>query len=122
VKIPFLNKADIVLGVVLLILGFGSMAFVRISPADSSVVEISVRGQIVKTLPLSENCEYELSDDYGFNKIVVNDGSVYISESDCHGKDCVAIGRIKSEGQIILCLPHRLMVRIVGGGEIDASV
>ena len=121
-KSSFIKKADIALAIVLLIAGLGSMFLVRRPAAESGMVEINVAGKVVKTLPLSKDCSFEVSNEYGSNTIVIENGAVYVSESDCHGKDCKAIGKISSEGQLILCLPHRLMIKIAGGGEVDASV
>ena len=47
---------------------------------------------------------------------------VRVTESDCPDRREVAEGEISRRGQSLICLPHRLIVRIAQeGGETDAS-
>lgn len=57
--------------------------------------------------------------DYGFNTISTENGYVWIDDADCDDKLCVLQGKISGSGQVIICLPHRLVVRIEGSGERD---
>lgn len=61
--------------------------------------------------------------DGGENTVVIHDNCVYVESADCPGQDCVKMGRISKAGEEIVCLPHRLVIRIVGGeAGIDAMV
>lgn len=59
----------------------------------------------------------EIQTEFGYNKIEVSDKGVRITESDCKDKQC--IGQISKTGEIIVCLPHRLVVKIEGNREVD---
>ena len=109
------------LAAVLLILGFGSMVLFGAKDAGASV-EVLVDGKIVKTMSLGKDGAFEIDNEYGHNTVSVKNGKVRVSDADCHGRDCVAMGEISGEGQIIVCLPHKLLVRISGEGDVDASV
>lgn len=57
----------------------------------------------------------------GYNILVIEGGEVWLSEADCPNLLCVKTGKIRYAGQSIVCLPHRLAVRIVGGASaLDA--
>lgn len=70
-------------------------------------------GREVARLPLSEDGEHTLiCGDGEYNRIVVKDGTVFISEASCPDKICVHTGKVNREGDSIVCLPHRLVVRV----------
>ncbi len=56
------------------------------------------------------------------NTIVIDDGKVAITESNCPGEDCVHSGWISQAGRNIICLPNRVEVRIVGNDGVDFVV
>lgn len=53
--------------------------------------------------------------------LTIKDGKAYVSKCDCPDKVCVSSGKIHKNGQIIVCAPAGISIRIVGkGGELDA--
>ena len=51
----------------------------------------------------------------------INDGGVYVSDSDCPGRDCVHTGVIRQAGQSIVCLPAQVVISIVStSSDVDA--
>ena len=67
-------------------------------------------------LPLSEPGEYRISDGDSYNVIEITEGGVRMKEADCPDQICV------SRGLSIVCLPHRLVIRLeqLGDQELDA--
>ncbi len=57
---------------------------------------------------------------YGYNHIRIHDESVTMVDSTCPNGDCVKMGTIKDAGDILVCLPYKLMVRLEGGEAVDA--
>ena len=47
-----------------------------------------------------------------------------VAEANCGDHTCVRTGKISREGEVIVCLPHRLTVEIQGGAPagFDAAV
>lgn len=111
----YFKKADLLLLAAILLLSAAGFAVLRSSANENSMIEISIAGEIRERKPLSADSVYYIRSEYGYNIINVEGGQVWISEADCRGGDCVSFGKISSEGQIILCLPHKLAVRITGG-------
>ena len=58
----------------------------------------------------------EINSEYGYNKIEISSDGVRMAEADCEDKLDVAAGKITRANEYIICLPHRLTVRICGGG------
>ena len=68
----------------------------------------------------SEDYSFEAKNEFGFNIINVQKGAVFISDADCKNKDCVKIGKISKVNDFIICLPHKLLIRIEGETDIEA--
>ena len=121
-RYPFFKKADILLAVLLLALGAGSLALLRSEPSSESSVGIYVDGELYGSRSLSEDWELAVTTRYGNNRVSAKSGLVTVTDSDCEGKDCLRMGPVSKEGQLILCLPHRLMIIIEGSGGVDSVV
>lgn len=76
---------------------------------------ITIDGKIYKEIKLTKghNEEIEIKSKYGENVIAIEDGSVHMHESDCKDRICLKMGTISTPGDSIICLPNRLMVKIV---------
>lgn len=114
---PYLSfrRGDLVaVGVILLAaLGLG-LFFLGLGAGTGSVtVEIRRDGQLVESIPLTQDKRVTVDGDYT-NVIVVRDGAVWMESSDCPGADCVHSGKISAAGRAIVCLPNRVEVRLVG--------
>lgn len=90
--------------------------------ADERVVVITDGDGQTQRIPITENGTYTIESSLGKNVVVISYGSVYMAEADCPGHDCIEQGAIDTAGEIIVCLPHKLIVNIEGGesSEIDS--
>lgn len=77
-------------------------------------VEISVDGQVVKTLSLDKE-EAFVAEGYGggTNHIIIEAGKVSVTEATCPDKVCVKQGWISQNGESLVCLPNRMIARII---------
>ena len=82
------------------------------------MVEVSVNSSI-KTYPLNKDATIETEGEFK-NIITVKDKTVWISYAGCPDKVCKNTGKISKKGQSIICVPEKMVVRIVGGGDVDA--
>lgn len=113
-KLPFFKKADIILLAVLIVIGAAGLLVFGKQSAPGGTAIITVDGVQADSLPLSTDQSVKIETEYGSNMITVENGQVFVSEADCRGKDCMSLGKISRAGQMIVCLPHHLTVRIVG--------
>ena len=117
----FIKKADIVLFVVLVVIGLASSVYAVMSKSAGETVNIKLNGELYGTYSLLEDRSIEIKDGDKSNTVVIKDGTVKVTESNCTNQVCVRHGKISSAGESIVCLPHKLVVSIEvrGGGKYD---
>lgn len=83
--------------------------------APAAVVEISIDGTVAETLDLSKNQELDIEGvNGGHNHLVILNGEAWVSEASCPDKICVHQGKISRDGEMIVCLPNRMIAKISG--------
>lgn len=84
--------------------------------SDELIMKVSIDGKVVKTVTITKDmtAEYHFGADDHYNIVVVKDGKVSILEADCPGQYCVKKGEISKPKEIIVCLPHKLVVELEG--------
>ena len=112
------HRLDIIVIASFLLLSLLVSLLVLVFRKEGARVEVMIEGKVVATYPLSVNSTYELN--RGTNAIVIENGAVYMSYSDCPDHKCEKMGKKKYIGQSISCLPNRLSVKITG--ESDDAV
>ena len=89
------------------------------------VARVTRDGVLLEEIDLSRvDAPYSLTfeDGSGSNTVLVERGRIRVSEADCPDQICVHQGWISDDLIPIICLPHRLLIEIVGaGGELDAG-
>ena len=58
----------------------------------------------------------------GSNTILVQPGRICVSEADCPDRICVHQGWLSDGAAPVVCMPHRLVLRLKDGEEADAFV
>ena len=100
----------------------GSAAFILLQRgrAPAPVARISRDGVLLEEINLSrvdEPYSLTLEDESGRNVLSVERGRVRVSEADCPDQVCVKQGWVSNGAAPIVCLPHKLVVELVGTGE-----
>ena len=69
---------------------------------------------------ISTNKFIEIRSQYGYNKVELDKNRVRVVEADCPDKIDVKSGWIEKNNEMLVCLPNRVVVRIVGkNSELD---
>ena len=113
-----LTWADKTLIAVLVVVALAGIALPLFSSssADQSQAIITVDGKTLKTVALDGHHEViRVSGVTGYDVVEVADRRVRIVEADCPDKLCVNQGWISRAPQQIVCLPNRVVVRVVSG-------
>lgn len=119
------KKLNIIIAAVIVALVLAGVAgvylFGQTTDARTAVVKDADGNEY--TFALSENAQQTITSSAGSNTIVVENGTVRVSEADCPNHDCVEQGAIQSAGQQIVCLPHKLTVDVTDqNGEAEYDV
>lgn len=116
-----MNRKDLILIVLLLSAAGAAAVFLFLrkgavsAPQPTAVARVD--GEVIGVWPLGTQQEVDLDTDYGHNHLSLKDGAAQITEADCPDHICVYQGSVSAPGDLIVCLPHHLIVEIAGGEE-----
>lgn len=84
---------------------------------NEKYAEINVNGKLYKKIQLREDKSREIVNiktKYGFNAIEIEKGKIRILDADCPDKVCVKDGFKSKVGDVLVCLPHKIIINIIG--------
>lgn len=118
-----IKTADLVLvGGLLVVAAVLALVLWRRSPTGGTA-EVQVDGIPVAALPLDVDTTYVIDGVGGGRNILrIADGKATVTEATCPDGVCVRHRAINRAGQSILCLPNKVVVRIIGEPTVDAEV
>ena len=105
---------DIILAAFLLLACGVALAIWHGTAEQGEIAVVMVDGREVARYPLSQDREVTIEGIGGENKLVISSGKADVSEADCPDKVCVDHRSILNVGETIVCLPHKVVVKIVG--------
>lgn len=123
-----IKKADILVIILIVIASFLIYFFTNKLPKEganiSKKVVITVDGKIYKEVPLTKNTDekIDINTVYGKNEVIIEKGEVHMHKSNCQDKICMKMGKISIPGDSIICLPNRVMVKIVADKKSHDSL
>ena len=93
----------------------------RFLPASAAGQLVTVRtpGTFVE-FPLNSDGNHPVHGPLGNALLVIEGGRAHLENAPCPLKICEAMGPIDRSGQVIVCLPNRIVVKVSGPEEVDA--
>ncbi|GFI22092.1 hypothetical protein IMSAGC011_00865 [Lachnospiraceae bacterium] len=80
---------------------------------------IMIDGTLYGEYSLSQNQTIIVNEPLGYNKIIIENGAVYMDEADCPDKYCMKYKPIKNNSETIICLPHKLVLEVKGENNVS---
>lgn len=118
------NKNEIIFIVGLMCAAAFLGIFMKIVQRENGAyAQISVDGKIIGNYSLAEDKTFTIEiENNHYNKVMIKQGEIYISEADCPDLLCVKQGAVHKNAQTIICLPHKLAITVFSDdiSEIDA--
>ena len=121
-KIPF-KIGDLLVYVLIALLTAGSFAGLYQMGAGSvqNQVSIELDGTLIGTydIPAGDNSK-EVRVDAGnghYNVVELTSSGIFVKEANCPDQVCVKWGKITRPGQTIVCLPHKVAIKIIGNQD-----
>lgn len=113
---------DSILIAVVLVLVLGGFFLLKLTgkPGDRAVVLID--GKERASYPLSEELQTVIQTGENTNTLVIRDGKASVAEATCPDGICVAHRPISKVGETIVCLPHKVVVKVVSASENDVDI
>ena len=113
---------DGVIIIVVLIVGLSPIVSIRGNDRATSF-EITINGRVYRTVSASIDTTIIIPGEMGKMALVIKDGVAWVSESSCPRKICIKTGKINQPGQVIACVPNKVLIKALGPQkrrEIDA--
>ena len=114
-------RNDIILVLALLLAAAAVWGAVKLTQKSGSFAVVEINGNETARYPLDTDCSKAIETADGHvNLLIIEGGAARIEEADCPDKLCIKQGSIRMAGESIICLPHRLVIRIAGDEGVDA--
>jgi len=117
-----MNKNDIKLIVILGIIVLGIFIFVNITKEEGSIAEVYFEDNLVLTIDLNIDSEYTVDGELGDVVLEVKDKKIRVKSENSPRNICSKEGYIGDSSRTLICLPNKIIVKIVGETEIDGVV
>ena len=107
----------VIIGAVLLLAGAMLAFFAAKASGDTLYAEVWQDDKLVDTTDRTIDLD-------GHNVIVLSGKTAVMQSADCPDQVCVRTGRLTRAGQVAVCLPHRVILKLTGTSTdgIDAIV
>lgn len=115
----YIRPADLILIGGLILLSLASLLLLRGGAGE--VVTVKQGDKILYEGDLSEDARIVAEGAYR-NVIRVENGAVFVAESDCPGGDCIHQGEISRGGQRIACAPNGVIISVSGEAESEVDI
>ena len=118
-----IRKNDWILIVILLVAAAGiyvAIQYYQKVSTQNVVAVVTVDGVEYGRYPLSEDhTETIRFEDGSYNRFAIQDGYVSMPEASCPDQICVHQKAISRNGESIICLPNKIVLKIVDGEEAE---
>lgn len=101
---------------IILIVALAAFSFIAVNnlkqPGETVIIEVA--GLVVQQLNMDKPQEITVTGSIGNTTVKIDQKSVQVIHSDCPEKICIKTGKIRHIGEIIVCVPNRVVIRING--------
>ena len=111
-----MQKRDFILIAALLLVCAGAAAL--LTPRERSAplhAVVTQDGKQLYDIPLTGHRgteEIVVADEHGTNTIRIEDETIAVIDADCPDLVCVKTGKAAKKGDVIACLPHKLLIEV----------
>ena len=109
-----LKIGDYIVGTIILIGFIVGIFLIRSSTSEGQMVSIFVNNQEQYRFKIFENRTITIKGPIGKTVVKVEHGKVWVESAPCPHQICKNMGQISKAGEIIVCIPNRLLIRIEG--------
>ncbi|MBU5427221.1 NusG domain II-containing protein [Tissierella pigra] len=117
-----MTKGDKVLIIVIILISVTSLGLIKskASGYKEKYISIQINGEEYKKIIFDKKIigkTIPIESEFGFNLLEIGDEQVRVIEASCPDKLDVHQGYISKPGELIVCLPNKLVIEIKGSQE-----
>lgn len=111
-----MEKNDVLLiGALLLVCGIAALLLLPHGESTQRHAVVTQNGMQLYDIPLTGHVgteEIRIADEHGENTIRIEDETISVVDADCPDRVCVKTGKAEKKGDVIACLPHKLLIEV----------
>jgi hypothetical protein len=115
------TRADKILIITLIALSALSYPAIRYLSAGASFLEIEVNGQPGTVVRMDQDQDITVEGKLGTTIIRIDESGARFIQSPCADKKCIESAPIKDAGEIAVCIPNRVMIRVLGENRVKTD-
>jgi len=111
-----MKRKEIIIFAIIFVVALASVLIMQLRPAgETKTVLITVDGEEYKRISVNQETEesFTIETDHGINDVVISDGKINVVSADCPTQICVNTKEANVAGDLIVCLPHKVVIEIV---------
>jgi hypothetical protein len=112
-----LKTGDYILTAMILIGFFVCIFLIQSSTNEGQIVTIFVDNQEQYRFRIFEDRTIAIHGAIGDTVVKVESGKVWVESASCPHQICKNMGKISKAGEVIVCIPNRLLIRIEGNSH-----
>ena len=116
------NDIILILIIVLSVGAYFGITKYNESKENDLKAEIYVNKKLYETVSLSKEKTIKIDQNGKINIIHVHDGGIEVEDANCPDDVCVKTGFVNTKSRGIVCIPHKVQIKIVGGEEDKVDI
>lgn len=117
-----MKRKDLILLASVIVAALLLLALQFVFKKAGTQVQVMQDGKVTAVYPLAADDTIVITGEGGYeNVLAIADGTARMTKANCPDKLCVRQKSVRSAGESIICLSHKLAIEIIGGepAEID---
>lgn len=121
-KRKWLSKSDFIIIFIVAVVAVGALLWQNTASADGAVAEVTIDGETVLELPLSDVTEAQEITLANGVQLEAKEHTVCFLHSNCPDGLCIKAGVLEKPGDVAACLPNKTVVSIRGGEKSAVDI
>lgn len=122
-----MKRGDYKIIIIILALVMGAYGYVFYTgmSTDDKILTITQDQEVLYEFKIDDSYRnmIKIESDSQYNVIYIQDGEVWVEESNCLNQVCVDHSHVSKIGEMIVCIPHKLILEIKGDkNDLDIIV
>lgn len=117
-----MNKSDIKLVIILFVIVLAVFVVINVTKKEGTMAEVYYGDKLITTINLNIDGEYVVDGELGDVVLEVKDKMIRVKEENSPKHICSKEGFIGDSFRTLICLPNRIIIKIVGESEVDGVV
>lgn len=115
------TRADKILIISLIVISAVSYPAIKYLSPGGSFLEIEVEGQTRMVVRMDQDRDITVQGRLGTTIIRIDESGACFIQSPCVDKKCIKSDPIEDAGEIAVCVPNRVMIRVLGENRVKTD-